>query len=97
MIGYAMAAEDGGPGLHRDVLHCFDLELPDDFRPTPVDGEMAEFLLLPAAEVRAIVEDGRRFKFNCALVVIDFLIRHGLVGPDHPDYAEICRGLRRGF
>ena len=96
IISYVMANEpDIGNGLSRHVLHCFDLELPGNFRPTAVDGEIAEFRLLPAAEVGAIIEGGWSFKFNCALVAIDFMIRHGLIDPDHPDYLEICRGLRR--
>jgi hypothetical protein len=37
----------------------------------------------------------RDFKFNCNLVLIDFFVRHGLIGPDDPDYEAICRGLRR--
>lgn len=96
-VSYAMASEPGmgSDGLNRHVLHCFDLWLPADFRPEPVDGEIAEFRLMPAAEVAAIVERTQSFKYNCALVVIDFLIRHGLIPPDHPDYVEICRGLRR--
>ena len=35
------------------------------------------------------------FKFNCNLVLIDFFVRHGLIGPEDPDYVAICRGLRR--
>ncbi len=98
LVSYVMATEPGmgGDGLNRHLLYCFDLELPADFRPTPVDGEVAEFRLLPAVEVGAIVESGRSFKFNCALVVIDFLIRHGLIAPDYPDYAALCQGVRRG-
>jgi 8-oxo-dGTP pyrophosphatase MutT (NUDIX family) len=96
IISYVMANEpDIGDGLSRHVLHCFDLELPDDFRPTAVDGEIAEFRLMPVSEVAAIIESDWSFKFNCALVVIDFMVRHGLIGPGHPDYVEICRGLRR--
>lgn len=96
IISYMMANEpDVGDGLSRHILHCFDLELPDDFRPTAVDGEIAEFRLVPATEVGAIIEGGWSFKFNCALVAIDFMVRHGLIQPDHPDYLEICRGLRR--
>ena len=39
------------------------------------------------------VEAGGDFKFNCALVVNDFLVRHGLIVPDHPDYVALLRGL----
>ena len=36
-----------------------------------------------------------RFKFNVAFVIIDFLIRHGFIGPEDPAYLEIVRSLRR--
>ncbi|MCH6589381.1 MAG: DUF4743 domain-containing protein, partial [Proteobacteria bacterium] len=29
----------------------------------------------------------------CALVVIDFLIRHGFIGPDDPEYVDLVGGL----
>jgi hypothetical protein len=29
-------------------------------------------------------------------VVIDFLIRHGLIDPDHPEYETLIRSLRCG-
>jgi 8-oxo-dGTP pyrophosphatase MutT (NUDIX family) len=96
-ISYVMATEAGmgGDGLNRHALYCYDLDLPPEFVPRPVDGESAGFSLLPVAEVARIVEGGFDFKFNCALVIIDFLIRHGLLGPSHPDYLALCRGLRR--
>jgi hypothetical protein len=42
-----------------------------------------------------ITEHTREFKFNCALVNIDFFIRHGLLAPEHPEYLAIQAGLRR--
>jgi hypothetical protein len=39
----------------------------------------------------------RDFKFNCNLVVIDFLVRHGAVDVELPGYAELVAGLRRGL
>jgi 8-oxo-dGTP pyrophosphatase MutT (NUDIX family) len=91
-ITYCMAAEDG---LKPDVQFCYDLELPADFTPVNTDGEIDEFFLWPIARVAAVVRDTGEFKFNCNLAIIDFLVRHGLIGPDHPDYVEIVRGLRR--
>jgi 8-oxo-dGTP pyrophosphatase MutT (NUDIX family) len=82
-------------GLRRDVLYVFDLELPRDFVPVNHDGEIAEFQLWPIRRVMETVRDTDEFKFNCALVVIDFLIRHGLLAPDdEPDYLTLVRGLR---
>jgi isopentenyldiphosphate isomerase len=91
-ITYCMEAPDG---LKLDVQFCFDLELPADFTPRNTDGEIAEFYLWPIERVAGIVRDTREFKFNCNLVVIDFLIRHGIIPPDHPDYVALCQGLRR--
>jgi isopentenyldiphosphate isomerase len=90
-ITYCMEAEDG---LKPDVQFCYDLELPADFVPRNTDGEIAEFMLWPIAKVAGIVRDTKEFKFNCNLVIIDFLVRHGLIPPDHPDYLEIVKGLR---
>ena len=82
-----------GEGLKRDVLFLYDLVLPVDFVPRNTDGELAGFDLWPLARVAERVRDTDDFKFNCSLVVIDFLIRHGRIAPDHPDYLEIIAGL----
>ena len=65
----------------------------DDFTPLNSDGEVVEFRRLPAEEVKAIVRDTFRFKFNCNLVVIDFLIRHGLLTAAEADIGAIRKGL----
>ncbi|RED45088.1 NUDIX hydrolase [Aestuariispira insulae] len=81
-------------GLKPDQMFCFDLELPEDFTPVNMDGEVAEFMLMPAPEVMSIVRESAAFKYNCNLCLIDFFIRHGLITPEtEPDYAEICLGL----
>ncbi|HCH56727.1 MAG TPA: DUF4743 domain-containing protein [Rhodospirillaceae bacterium] len=82
-------------GLKPDIMFCWDLELPADFTPVNTDGEISEFYLLPAVEVMAIVDASDDFKFNCNLVIIDFCIRHGILPPEHPNYENILRGLRR--
>lgn len=80
-------------GFRPDMIFNFDLELPADFTPVNTDGEVESFHLWPMAKVIETVRDSDEFKFNCALVVIDFLIRHGFVDADDPDYAEIVEGL----
>lgn len=82
-------------GLRPDVQFCYDLELPAGFTPVCHDGELEGFTLMPIEEVAALVRDTDEFKFNCNLVIIDFLIRHGFLGPEEPDYVAICRGLRQ--
>ncbi|CAK0757262.1 DNA mismatch repair protein MutT [Azospirillaceae bacterium] len=82
-------------GLKPDTLFLYDLELAPDFRPCNTDGEVEEFHRLPMADVAAIVRDSDNFKFNCNLVIIDFIIRHGHITPDTPGYMRLCHGLRR--
>ncbi len=80
-------------GLRRDLLFNFDLELPANFEPVNTDGEISEFYLWPIEQVIEAVRDTDEFKFNCSLVIIDFLIRRGFIEPDHADYVELVRGL----
>lgn len=54
-------------GLHDEVLHCFDLDLPADFRPANRDGEVAEFLALAPDELRRRL-DGGEFSPDATLV-----------------------------
>ena len=79
--------------LKPDTMFVFDMELPRDFIPENTDGELAGFQLLPVRKVMEITADTDDFKFNCAAVNIDFLIRHGILGPEDPEYIEIQRGL----
>jgi len=80
-------------GLRHDTLFLFELELPDDFVPRPVDGEVESFDLLPVEQVRELVEQTHEFKFNCNLAIIDYLLRHGFVSPDEADYTALAAGL----
>ena len=78
-IGYAMERPEG---LRRDLLHCYDLDLPADFVPQAVDGEVAAFELWPIDRVLQTVRDTGDFKFNVNLVLIDLFLRLGLVPAD---------------
>lgn len=83
-------------GLKRDVLFCFDLRLPSDFTPVVNDGEVEEFYKMTMDEVQSIVQrtEGDTYKDNCNLVVVDFMIRHGIITPDTPGYLDVLQGLR---
>ena len=83
-------------GLKRDVLFCYDLELPASFEPSNNDGEVAEFMLWPIERVMQTIAETDDFKPNCNLVIIDFLIRHGCLTPDHPEYLALVKHLRSG-
>ncbi len=82
-------------GIRDDVLFCYDLELPADFVPQSRDGEIVEFMLMPAARVLEIVRDSDAFKFNVNLVILDFALRHGLIRPNEREYLDIATGLHR--
>jgi len=76
VISYAMERPEG---LRRDLLHCYDLELSDDFCPHAADGEVEAFELWPIERVLQTVRDTDQFKFNVNLVLIDLFQRLGLI------------------
>ena len=77
------------------MVFVFNLELPPSFVPTNTDGEVAAFELWPVEDVAHAVASGQAFKPNCALVIIDFLVRHGFIAADHADFEAIVTGLHR--
>jgi len=94
-LRYLCAREEG---QRNDVLFCFDLELPADFAPRPNDDEVEEFFLWPMERVLERLRDSDDFKFNVALVNIDFAVRHGALRPDdEPTYQRIVDGLQGRF
>jgi len=93
-VTYCRAARDG---LKPDVMYCYDLALPVEFEPRCTDGEVESFTRLPLAEAARLVRDTDEFKLNCNLVVIDFLIRHGGLDQEDPDYLPLIQGLRSGL
>ena len=78
-------------GLRRDLLHCYDLTLPEDFAPLAADGEVEAFELWPIERVMQSVRDTDDFKFNVNLVLIDLFLRQGLIGGS--DAAELRQHL----
>ncbi len=68
-------------GLHSEILYAHDLELPADFRPRNVDGEVGEFMLLSAAETADRIASGE-FTVEAGLVTVEFLLRRAALAPD---------------
>lgn len=81
--------------LRDDTIFVYDLELPADFVPQNHDGEIADFQLMSLGEVERILAETTSFKFNVGLVIVDFLIRHGHIAPDRPDYARLALAVAR--
>jgi len=94
LVGAVTYCWEKPAGLKPDCMFCYDLEMPPDFTPHAADGEVEEFHLWPLERVSDVVRDTADFKFNCNLVVIDFLVRHGRIPADDPDFLDIVRGLR---
>ena len=84
--------------LKRDVFFTCDLELPWDFEPTPVDGEVAGFERVAVESLVTTIATGHPipFKPNINLIMIDFLIRHGHISPSAPGYLDLLASLRLG-
>ncbi len=92
-VGTVSYCAESERGLKPDTLLIYDLELPHTFEPRCTDGEVEAFYLMPIEEVATLVRETTEFKHNCNLVVIDFLVRHGLLPDDDPDYTAIVAGL----
>ncbi|PHK96023.1 NUDIX hydrolase [Pseudoroseomonas rhizosphaerae] len=93
-ISYIMRQADGG--LRRDILHVYDLELPEDFIPVPHDDEVEHFELWPIRRVLEVVRDTDTVKFNVNLVLIDLLLREGLIDPGSAEGRSLRNGLQSG-
>lgn len=90
-VTYAMETAEG---LKMDTLVLFDIEVPEDFTPASSDGEHQAFHLMDAEEVLERIRTGDDFKFNIPLVLLDFFIRHGVLGPDDtPEFEDLVTGL----
>lgn len=80
IIRYAMERPEG---LRRDFLHCYEVELPEDFVPRAHDGEVESFTLYPLAEIAEAIRSSDDFKFNVSVVLAALMLRHGMFsGPD---------------
>lgn len=78
-----------------DYIYVYDIELPNDIVPTPHDDEVASFNCMTIEQLKSALlrED---FKPDSAAVLIDFMIRHGIITADNePDFVEINMRLHR--
>jgi thiamine pyrophosphokinase len=89
-VSYVMSNAEG---LRRDVLHVYDLDIPEGVTPVPGDDEVERFELWPATRLLEAVRATDTIKFNVNLVLIDLFLREGLV--DDPD-GSLRAGLDQG-
>ncbi|KAM9475285.1 thiamine pyrophosphokinase 2 [Clarias gariepinus] len=94
-VGTISYTYEDGEGVFPECQLVFDLELPCDFTPQIGDGEVQEFYFYSINKVKELIASDD-FKPNCAMVVLDFLIRHSVIEPDsEPYYQEFVAGLHR--
>ncbi|PQE13752.1 hypothetical protein CJF31_00005227 [Rutstroemia sp. NJR-2017a BVV2] len=94
---YIRGSNAGGEtGLFQPECEwIYDLELPADVTLKPNDDEVEEFYLWTVEEVKESLAKGE-FKPNCAMTLLDFFIRHGILTPENEkDYEEIKSRLHR--
>ncbi|EJS43104.1 YJR142W [Saccharomyces arboricola H-6] len=78
-----------------EVEYVYDLKLGKDIIPKPNDGEVESFSLLSLQETIDALKK-KKFKPNCAVVTVDFLIRHGYITPENePNYLELMVRMHR--
>lgn len=84
-----------GGFIYPECEWLYDLELSNDVIPEPQDGEAQYFHLCDVDQVKKDLREGQ-FKANCALVVLDFFIRHGILTRENePNFDEITRRMHR--
>ncbi|OJJ50852.1 hypothetical protein ASPZODRAFT_11698 [Penicilliopsis zonata CBS 506.65] len=94
---YVRDARAGGETglLQPEVEYIYDVKLDASITPKPCDSEVEEFYLWTVDQAKEALANGE-FKPNCAVVLIDFFIRHGILTPEtEPDYLEIIARLHR--
>ncbi|CAF9925799.1 MAG: hypothetical protein ALECFALPRED_003220 [Alectoria fallacina] len=81
--------------LQPECQYVFDMEIGAEVVPKPGDNEVEDFYLWTVDEVKRALSEGQ-FKPNCAMVLLDFFIRHGiLTAENEKDYVEIVSRLHR--
>lgn len=94
---YIRDARAGGETglLQPEVEYVYDIKLDASQIPKPSDTEVEDFRLWTIDEVKESLARGE-WKPNCAVVILDFFIRHGILTPENePDYLEILSRLHR--
>ena len=83
-------------GLQQETIFVHDLWLPAGFVPEGTDGEAVDHRLVSledAAWLIAVRDGADAVTADAGLVILDCLLRHGLIAPDAPDYLAL-EGLR---
>ncbi|HSO08216.1 MAG TPA: DUF4743 domain-containing protein [Pelomicrobium sp.] len=80
-------------GVQAETIFVHDLWLPPEFEPRNTDGEVAGFERVAVADLPRCLAEGE-FTCDSALVILDFLVRHGHLRPDQSGYDALLAALR---
>lgn len=58
--------------------------------------QVESFQPMSLQQVADIIATSDAYKPNCALVIMDFFLRHGALSPDEPGYLGLAQALRQG-
>jgi len=79
-------ASHGWPGEQGlfcpGIIYTYDMEIPEDVVPKPHDGEVGDYTLMSVSDVQTALLNNE-FKPDAAVVVVGFLIRHGIITADN--------------
>ena len=90
-------AKEDGSCMKRSFYYSFDLQVPDDWQPTSVDGEVQEFKLYSIEELDYELRFGKNLRPAMRAVLLDFMIRYGLLkeAEGQDDCSELSKSMRR--
>lgn len=81
--------------LQPECQYVYDMKVGEEVIPKPGDNEVEDFYLWTVDEVKRALAEGQ-FKPNCAVVLLDFFIRRGiLTAENEKDYVEIVSRIHR--
>ena len=79
-------------GLQRETIFVHDLALPADFTPAGQDGEVVDHRLVAIEDAARLVTNDQGADVvtaDASLVIVDWLLRRGMITPDLPDYLAL--------
>ena len=63
-------------GLHREILHLYDIRLPENFTPQNKDGEVAEFILMNDTQIAQAIINEQFMEDSVLTLLISMQQRH---------------------
>ncbi|KAF3932513.1 hypothetical protein ABW20_dc0100363 [Dactylellina cionopaga] len=96
VVRYQQKKDNAGKfGCMIQNIYVYEMELSPDIIPTPFDGEVDNFKLVPMKEVRNLLETGKIMPL-CAMSFIDNLIHNGDINDENePQLPEIQSRVHR--